>query len=85
MQSMLNHVLRKAILDFIPLFFLQYNVKAPKYSPQKRISFHKRGGGHRFMKLFRKIDVFLKDGFPKEVIEGEKMFFLFHFLHFFAI
>ena len=48
-------------LDFIPLFFLQYNVKAPKYSPQKRISFHKTptgGGGHRFMKLFRKIDFF---------------------------
>ena len=56
-------------LDFIPLFFLQYNVKAPKYSPQKRISFHKTpktgGGGHRFMKLLRKIDFFLNDGFPK--------------------
>ena len=55
-------------LDFIPLFFLQYNVKAPKYSPPKKISFHKSptgGGGHRFMKLFRKIDFFLNDGFPK--------------------
>ena len=54
-------------MDFIPLFFLQYNVNAPKYSP-KKISFHKTPtgeGGHRFTKLFCKIDFFLKDGFPK--------------------
>ena len=43
-------------LVFIPLFFI---VNAPKNSP-KKISFHKTptGGGHRFMKLFRKIDFF---------------------------
>ena len=36
-------------------------VNAPKYSPPKKINFHKTptgGRGHRFMKLFRKIDFF---------------------------
>ena len=40
----------------------------PQNIAQKKISFHKTptgGRGHRFMKLFRKIDFFLKDGFPK--------------------
>ena len=39
----------------------------PQHISKKKISFHKTptGGGHRFMKLFRKIDFFLKDGFPK--------------------
>ena len=43
-------------------FFLQYNLNAPKYRP-KKISFHKTPmgeGGHRFMKLFSKIDFFFK-------------------------
>ena len=42
------------------IFFLISNVNAPTYK-QKKISFHKTptgGGGHRFMKLFRKIDFF---------------------------
>ena len=36
-------------------------------APPKKINFHKTptgGRGHRFMKLFRKIDFFLNDGFP---------------------
>ena len=52
-------------LDFILLFFI---VNAPKYSPKTKINFHKTptgGRGHRFMKLFRKIDFFLIDGLPK--------------------
>ena len=51
------------------LYFFIVNV--PKYSSKKKINFHKTptgGRGHRFMKLFRKIDFFLIDGFPYDLV-----------------